>query len=41
MFSAEAWELSLSVSGPTSRRFWLPEQPGEYPEQGNACPEQS
>ena len=39
--SAEASRLSLSVFGPTSRRFWLPEQPGLYPEQGGACPERS
>jgi len=41
MFFAEAWGLSLSVFGPTSRRFWLPELPGAYPEQGDACPERS
>ena len=39
--SAEALRPSLSVFGPTSRRFWLPEQPGSYPEQGGACPERS
>ena len=39
--SAEASRPSLSVFGPTSRRFWLPEQPGSYPEQGGACPERS
>lgn len=26
MFSAENWEPALSVFGPNSRRFWLPEQ---------------
>ena len=41
MFSAEILTLALSVFGPISRRFWLPEQPGAYPEQGDACPERS
>ena len=39
--SAEAERPSLSAFGPTSRRFWLPEQPGSCPEQGGACPERS
>ena len=41
MFSAKIPTLALSVFGPTSRCFWLPEPPGAYPEQGDACPERS
>ena len=39
MFSAEISTLALSVFGLISCCFWLPEQPGAYPEQGDACPE--
>ena len=41
MFSAEILTLALSVFSPTSHRFLLPEPPGAYPEQSEACPERS